>query len=104
MMDIGLDIRETTEGLLVRLHVVPRAKRCEISGAHNGALKVKVTAPPVDDAANRTIIDLFSSLLHIPKSRLTILAGQKSKDKVLRIKDLSLNDFRAKMVSDLEIR
>jgi uncharacterized protein (TIGR00251 family) len=101
MMDIGLDIRETTEGLLVRLRVVPRAKRCEVSGAHNGALKVKVTAPPVDDAANRTIIDFFSSLLHIPKSRLTVLKGLKSKDKVMQIKDLSINDFRAKMAANL---
>jgi uncharacterized protein (TIGR00251 family) len=100
-MDIGLDACETTQGLRVRLHVVPRAKRCEISGAHNGALKVKVTAPPVDDAANRAIIDFFSSLLHIPKSRLTIQAGLKSKDKVLQIKGLSLNDFRSKIAANL---
>ena len=100
-MDIGLDVCETSEGLRVRLHVVPRAKRCEISGAHNGALKVKVTAPPVDDAANRAIIDFISSLLHIPKSRLAIQAGLKSKDKILQIKDLSLNDFRAKMAANL---
>ncbi len=93
MMD-GLDIRETAAGLRVRLHVVPRAKKCEISRVHNGALKVKVTAPPVDDAANRAIIDFFSSLLHIPKFRLTILAGHKSRDKVLYIKGLSLDDFR----------
>jgi uncharacterized protein (TIGR00251 family) len=95
MMDMGLDIRETADGLLVRLHVVPRSKRCEISGTHNGALRVKVNAPPVDDAANRAIIDFFSRLFHVPKSRLTILTGLKSRDKVLQIRDLSLRDFRA---------
>ena len=93
MMDIGLDVHKTAAGLRVRLHVVPRAKRCEISGAHNGALKVKVPAPPVDDAANRAIIEFFSNLLHIPKSHLTILAGLKSRDKVLQIKNLSLHGF-----------
>lgn len=93
MMDIGLDASETAAGLRVRLHVIPRAKRCEISGTYNGALKVKVTAPPVDDAANRAIIEFFSNLLHIPKSRLTILTGLKSRDKILQIKDLSLQDF-----------
>lgn len=97
MMDIGLDVREAASGLHVRLHVLPRAKRCEISGIHNGALKVRVTAPPVDDAANRSIIQFFSTLLHVPKSSLTIQAGLKSRDKVLQIKDLSLHDFCTKL-------
>ncbi len=99
MMDTNLDASETAAGLRLRLHVVPRAKRCEISGTHNGALKVKVSAPPVDDAANRAIIEFFSTLLHIPKSRITILAGQKSRDKILYIKNLSLQDFGHKLRS-----
>ena len=94
MTESALDVRETDAGLQVRLHVQPRAKRCEISGAYNGALKVKVTAPPVDDAANRAVIEFFADLLRIPKSRLAIQAGLKSRDKILLIKDLSLQDFR----------
>jgi len=101
-MDIGLDVHETADGLRVRLHVMPRAKRCEVSGTHNGALKVRVTAPPVDDAANRAVIEFFSSLLHIPKSRLTIAAGLKSRDKVLQIKNLPLRDFYTQMAQYLD--
>ncbi len=97
MININLDTHETAAGLRVRLHVTPRAKRCELSGIHNGALKVKVIAPPVDDAANRAIIEFLSGLLHIPKSRLRIAAGLKSRDKVLQIKGLSLQDFGAKI-------
>ncbi len=93
MIESGLQIRETSTGLEVRLHVLPRAKRSEISGLHNGALKIKVTAPPVDDAANRAIIEFFSELLGMPKSSLTILAGQKSRDKILQIKGLSRKRF-----------
>jgi uncharacterized protein (TIGR00251 family) len=93
MMESPLHIRETPTGLEIRIHVLPRAKRCEISGAHNGALKVKVTAPPVDDAANRAIIEFFSRLLHVPKSSLTILAGLKSRDKILQIKGLTPSGF-----------
>jgi uncharacterized protein (TIGR00251 family) len=93
MMESSLHIRETPTGLEIRIHVLPRAKRCEISGAHNGALKVKVTAPPVDDAANRAIIEFFSRLLRVPKSSLTILAGLKSKDKILHIKGLTPSGF-----------
>lgn len=88
-----LDVRETEEGVEVTLHVLPRSKKCEISGLHNGALKVRVTAPPVDDAANRALIELFASLLHIPKSSLTIKSGLKSSRKVLKIKGILLNDF-----------
>lgn len=102
MMDIGLDISETAAGLRIRLHVTPRAKQCKVSGTHNGALKVKVTAPPVDDAANRALIEYFSSLLHIPKSCLTIAAGLKSRDKILQIKDLSLQAFNAKIAQYLD--
>ena len=102
MMDTGLDARETAAGLRVRLHVTPRARRCEICGTHNRALKVTVTAPPVDDAANRAIIEFFSRLLRIPKSRLTIAIGLKSRDKVLQIKGLSLKDFFSQIAQNLD--
>lgn len=93
MTDTPLNVRETAIGLEVRIHVQPRAKRCEISGIYNGALKVKVVAPPVDDAANRAIIEFFASLLDIPKSSISIPTGSKSKDKILQIKGLSFRSF-----------
>jgi uncharacterized protein len=88
-----LEICESAEGLFVRLHVHPRAKHSEISGIHNGALKLKVTAPPVDDAANRAVIEHFASLLGISKSCLQITSGLKSREKTLRIKGISLPTF-----------
>ena len=93
MIDEGIQVSETGEGLTVRLHVLPRAKRGELAGLHNGALKVKVTAPPVENAANRAVIDFFSELLGISKSNLKILAGTKSREKLLQIKGLSIVDF-----------
>ncbi len=93
MNSTELDIRATAEGLCVRLHVQPRAKHSEISGTHNGALKMKITAPPVDDAANRAVIEYFSSLFGIPKSNLRIISGLKSREKTLQIKGLSLSTF-----------
>ena len=88
-----LQIRETAAGLEVKLHVQPRARRCEISGIHGDSLKLKVTAPPVDDAANRAIVEFFSDLLGISKSSLQIVSGLKSREKVLRIQNLSLQTF-----------
>jgi uncharacterized protein len=77
----------------VPLHVQPRAKRNQISGCYNGALKLKISAPPVDDAANRAVVEFFAALLDLPKSRLHIVAGTKSRDKVLRIDSISLAEF-----------
>lgn len=88
-------IRETGTGLMVPLHVQPRARRTQIAGIHNGALKVKISAPPVDDAANRAIVDYFSKTLGLPKSHVQIVAGQKSRDKLLCISGISLQAFRA---------
>jgi uncharacterized protein len=97
MNSTGLKVKETGAGLVVRLHVQPRAKRCEITGVHNEALKVKVTAPPIDNAANRAIIEFFSTLLGLSKSDLQILAGGKSRDKTLQIRGLSLAEFLARI-------
>ncbi len=97
MTNAELQINETATGLVIRLHVLPRAKRCEIAGIHNGALKIKVTAPPVDDAANRAIIEFLSEELGLSKSSLQILAGLKSRDKTVQIKGLRLSDFLARI-------
>jgi uncharacterized protein len=94
-----LQIRETAAGLEVHLHVQPRARRSELCGIHNGALKIKVLAPPVDDAANRAIIEFFSSLLDISKSSIRITSGQKSRDKTLLIQGLSRKAFIVSMKS-----
>lgn len=93
MSDPRWRIRQTDSALEVALHVQPRARRDEVVGLHNGALKLKVSAPPVDDAANRAVIEFFASLLDVPKTRLQIVAGLKSREKVLRIESVSINDF-----------
>lgn len=91
----GCRIRETAEGLEVPLHVQPRARRSELGGVHNGALKLKVSAPPVDDAANRAVVEFFSEMMGIPRSRIRIIAGLKSRDKVLLIAGASLRNLQA---------
>ena len=93
MNSAELEIRSIDGGIEVRLHIQPRAKQSGIVGIHNKSLKVKITAPPVDDAANRAIIDYFSNLLGIAKSNIKIASGMKSKEKSLQIKGVSLQSF-----------
>jgi len=94
MSDTPLQIRQTDSGLEIRLHVQPRAKRSEAAGVHNGALKIKVTAPPVDGAANHAVKEYLASLLGISRSKLRILAGVRSRHKVLLVEGISPEEFR----------
>jgi uncharacterized protein (TIGR00251 family) len=91
--DGQLRAREHGSAIEVDLHVQPRARRVELAGLHDGALKLRVTAPPVDQAANRAVINYFADALHIPKSRLSIVAGGKSRTKTLRIEGVQLREF-----------
>jgi len=86
-------LREFQYGLDVPLHVQPRARKSEVVGFHNGAVKLKIAAPPVDDAANRAVVDYFSTTLAIPKAQLRIVSGAKSREKVLRVEKISISEF-----------
>jgi uncharacterized protein (TIGR00251 family) len=97
-----LRIRESSKGLDVSLHIQPRARSTELAGTHNGALKLRVQAPPVDDAANQAIVRFFSELLEIPKSRLSITSGAKSRDKILRIDGISLAFLLGRLPTSLD--
>lgn len=97
MTDVALQIRETDVGLEIRVYVQPRAKRSEVSGVHDGVLKIKVTAPPVEDAANRAVREFMASLLGIPKSKLRILAGSHSRHKTLLAEGISPETFRKRL-------
>ena len=71
----------SADGLRIRLRVQPRSARNRIAGVHGEALKVCVTAPPVDGAANAAVIALLAEVLGIAKSRITIVAGATGRDK-----------------------
>jgi len=99
--DKDFRFRQSGADIEVLLHVQPRARRTQIAGLHDRTLKVKIAAPPVDDAANRAIIEFFSDLLGRPKSRLHIISGEKSRNKVLRVEDMSPNRFRELIAAHL---
>lgn len=71
--------------VIIRLHLQPRASKTEVCGIQGAELKVRVTSPPVDDAANRLCIELFSRVFKTAKSNITIISGHKSRHKRLQI-------------------
>ena len=85
------------EGTLVALKVVPRASKNEIGEALGNELKIKVTAPPVDSAANRAVIEFVAERLACSKSMIGLLRGEKSRHKIVLIKGLSPEEVEVRL-------
>ena len=69
----------------ITFHIQPGAKKNEINGKYGGLIKVKVAAPPTDNAANNELIAFIAKTLNIPKSAIKIVRGQTSRTKTLEI-------------------
>ena len=68
-----------------KVQVVPRASRSEIVGEHNGALRIRIAAPPVEGAANEELVRLLARVLGVPRNAIDITAGHTSKRKTVRV-------------------
>ncbi len=78
----------------LRLRIVPNAKRSEVAGAYGEAIKVKVAAPAVEGKANEALLEFLANALGIPKHALSLVAGEKSRDKVIHVEGLDLEGAR----------
>ncbi|MBE9546100.1 MAG: YggU family protein [Proteobacteria bacterium] len=89
-----LPIKETKDGVIFNIRVVPRSSRCEVAGIQEDALKLKITAPPVEGKANEECIKFLADKLGVRKSRVTIIAGHKSKRKTIAVSGLKSSEFK----------
>jgi uncharacterized protein len=87
-------IQNSANGATFAVRIHPRAKKNGITGEVGDALKLALTAPPVDGKANDACIDFFAKLLEVPRSSVTIAAGQTSRNKVVRVAGLSAEEVR----------
>jgi uncharacterized protein (TIGR00251 family) len=71
--------------VLVDVHVMPNAARTEIQGLHDGALRVRLHAPPVDGKANLALQAWLAKMLGVPKSAVELLRGAAARRKQLRV-------------------
>ena len=84
-----IPVQENSAGVTFAVKVHPRAKKNAITGEVGDALKVALTAPPVDGKANEACIEFFAKLLKVPRSSVTIASGLTSRNKVIRVVGLS---------------
>lgn len=80
-----IEYSEENGVLIFRVRVVPRASRSELVGEHDGALRVRIAAPPVDGAANDELVRLLARTFRVPRNAIEIAAGQTSKLKTVRV-------------------
>ena len=87
-------LSEQPDGVLLSVKVQPRASKNEIGEPVGNELKIKVTAPPVDAAANEALLEFLAETLDCPHNRIELIHGHKSRHKVIK-----LHGFNAEAVS-----
>lgn len=80
---------------VVDVHVIPRARKSELSGERDGALLVRLAAPPVEGAANAALIEFLASALDVPRRSVRIVAGERSRRKRVAIAGMTPEQVRA---------
>jgi uncharacterized protein (TIGR00251 family) len=89
-----IPICETASGVTFAVRMHPRAKKTAITGELGDALKLAITAPPLEGKANEACIEFFAKLLKVPRSSVSIAAGLTSRNKVIRVAGISAAEVR----------
>lgn len=95
--DIKFKITNAKGGAAFPVRVVPRASKNEISGRYKEAIKIRLTAPPVEGAANEALIAFLSEVLGVGKSQIEIISGHASRDKIVCVVGLPPREVEAQL-------
>jgi hypothetical protein len=90
-------VRDVAGGATLRVRVSPRASRDELVGERNGALVVRLTAPPVEGQANAALVRFLARHLGVAPSAVSVTRGAKGRDKVLLVAGARADDVRASL-------
>jgi hypothetical protein len=97
-----IPVRDTPSGATFQVRVHPRAKKNAITSHAGEALKLALTAPPVEGRANEACIAFFAEVLNVSRSSITIAAGESSRSKLIRVAGMSAAQVQARLRSILE--
>lgn len=91
---MSIRIQATATGVRIAVRVQPRASANEIAGAHGDAIKVRLTAPPVEGAANEALVRFLADTFRIPARDITIVAGSSSRSKIVELAGITEDRVR----------
>ena len=95
-----LRLQTSPIGVRMPVRVQPKASITEIAGVHGDALRIRLTAPPVDGAANEMLVELLAATFGIPKRAVTIVSGTSSRSKIVELAGLTEERVRSKVEHD----
>ena len=81
-----ITIHEKTDGLVFKVRVQPRSSQNKVAGLYGDAIKINLTAPPVDNAANKALAAYLARLLSVPKASVSILSGHTGRNKQVLVR------------------
>jgi len=90
-------LRQTDQGVILPVKVIPKASKEQIVGWQDDRLKIKVCAPPEKGEANRAVVRLLSKTLNIPQNRIVLLRGETSRLKEFLLVDCTLDTISIKL-------
>jgi hypothetical protein len=91
---MAFTVRDTAEGAQFALRVQPRASRNGLVGTMGDAVKLAITAPPVDGKANQAVVEFLADLFHVSKSSVVIISGETGRNKLIAIRGVSAEQVR----------
>lgn len=97
----GLDLREKGGAVTLRVRVTPRASRDGLGGIREGALLVRLTAPPVEGAANQALARFLGKALGVAPSSVSVAAGQASRNKLVSVTGVGAGEVRVRLLGAL---
>jgi len=99
--DLNVCVSAQKDGVAISLFVQPRASKNSVCGVQGEELKVRLTSPPVEGAANKLCCAFFAKLLGVSKSSVTLLRGDKSRHKQIIVEGVSLEDVKKRLAQAL---
>ena len=91
-------IRSTPSGVEINIRVIPRARHTACAGERDGALLIRLAAPPVEGAANDSLVGFLAEALQIPRRSVRIISGERSRRKRVVVQGLTAEQVRARLM------
>lgn len=90
-------IEQKDDAVYIHIRVVPNASKNEVQGEHDGALKIRLTAPARDGRANKALVQFMAKTTGLPKSRVAIVKGDKSRLKTIQLDQAELKNVVSRL-------
>lgn len=91
---MAFTVRDTAQGAQFALRVQPRASRNAVAGVMGDAVKLAITAPPVDGKANQAVVEYLAELFQVSKSSIAIVSGETGRNKLIAVRGLKAEQVR----------